>query len=212
MGDIQTVLHLCCGAGVDLRIGVGRSPGHVAGVSKEPGSPPQQLHTGSLLMSGQVIGELEQVRGLLSKRCALGRNIVIMEAVVRHPELLEELERHPHLRSGGIHRRKVRIQPGPIKRAFAKDVVAGPVERMPVADRHAEVFSHGLAANNTVGVVPAERQRVIRIRPFETDRFGHGREEVGHRSPVSTGGRVLTRRCPQPQPAAHQAWTARFPA
>ena len=91
MGDIEPVLHLCCSRRRPPDRGWSQ-PRPCSGVSKSR-AVPGSFHR-IALMSGQVIGELEQVRGLLSKRCALGRNIVIM-GVVRHPELLEELERHP---------------------------------------------------------------------------------------------------------------------
>ena len=45
------------------------------------------------------------------------------------------------------------LQPRPIERAEAKDVGAGPVKAMPVANRDSQVLSHRLARDHTIRVV-----------------------------------------------------------
>jgi hypothetical protein len=60
---------------------------------------------------------------------------------------------------------------GTIERAGAEDVEAVPRERVPVAHAEPEVLGHRAIADHAVGVVPAERERVGRLGPFEPDRL-----------------------------------------
>ena len=111
-------------------------------------------------MGGHLVGEFVQVGGLLGKRRAGGSDIVVVEAEVRDAELLEELEGGCHLGAGRFHRLEVGGEPRAVERAVAEDVVAGPVERVPVAHRHAQVLGHRLFADHAISVVPTERERL----------------------------------------------------
>ena len=110
-----------------------------------------------------------------------GAMSTIVEAEERHAELLEELERGLHLRprrpaiGSDVDERRV---PRPVERAGAEDVEAVPVERVPVADaRTAGDRAIVRPGDDPVGVVPAERERVVAVGALVADRFGNGVEE-----------------------------------
>jgi hypothetical protein len=83
-----------------------------------------------------------------------------VEAVERHAELLDELEGGRQLLLGGAHRIRARRQPGAVEGADPEHVRAWPVERMPEADRDAEVVLHPLAEDDAVRLVDLEGERV----------------------------------------------------
>ena len=104
-----------------------------------------------------------------------------MEAVERHAELGEELERGLHLLLGGGHRLGTGGEggmPRPIERSRTEDVEPVPRERVPVADREAQVVLHAAAGDDTIGVVPAERKRVVAVGALVRDAVGDVGEEI----------------------------------
>jgi hypothetical protein len=75
-----------------------------------------------------------------------GRHVAVVEAEERHAQLAEQLERRRGLllrQLDGVRRRGARAA----ERAGAEDVEAVPHERVPVADGHAQVSFHALAAD-----------------------------------------------------------------
>ena len=111
---------------------------------------------------------------------ALGRDVVVVEAPERHGQLLEELEGRGHLLLGRRQRVATGREPRPVEGAVAEDVEPVPVEAVPVAGREAEVLPHRPAEHDAIGVVPAERQRVVGVRAFVADGLDAGEEGVAH--------------------------------
>ena len=145
--------------------------------------PHSSSHAGAFLMLGGGVDHLVEERGRLLERRPFGRDVAVVEAVERDPELGEELERGVHLLVGGRDRvggRRERRVPWPVEGAGAEDVEPVPVEGMPVADGEAEVILHPSPGNDPVGVVPAERERVVAVRSLVTDRLADLGEELGH--------------------------------
>ncbi len=187
MRGVHAVGDLRRGEREQLRIGVRRRAGLEAGVGEQVRRAPQQLHAGALLVLAGEVDHLVEVAARLGERRALGGDVAVVEAVERHAELRHELERGVHLRAGGDHRidrRVQRRQPRPVERAGAEDVEAVPVERVPVAHGEAQVFGHRAAGHHAVGVVPAERQGIVRLAAFERDGVDVGEEWVAHDGPL----------------------------
>ena len=112
----------------------------------------------------------------LSERSAFRRDVGVVEGEERHIEQAEQLERDIGLGAGERHR-IVAMVPGPQKRLAAERIAADPAERMPVADGETQMILEPPAADDTVLVVPAERERFVRLRAAIGDRRG-GCEEV----------------------------------
>ena len=70
--------------------------------------------------------------------------------------------------------------PRSIERAGAEDVEAVPVERVPVAHGEPQVFGHRAAGDDPIGVVPAEREGIVRVEPFVADGVDVGEEWFAH--------------------------------
>ena len=173
MRGLEAMGDLARRVGEQLGIRVRRRPGLVARVREQVRRAPQQLHTGAFLVLGGGVDHLvEQGHGLLERR-ALGRDVAVVEAVERHAELREELERGVHLlarRGDRVGARGERRMPRSIERAGPEDVEPVPREAVPVADREPQVILHPAARHDAVGVVPPKRQRVVAVRPLEGDR------------------------------------------
>jgi len=107
---------------------------------------------------------------------------MVVEGEERHTEFLHELEGRGHLGAGRRHRVERRIEPWPIEGPLAEDIVARPVERVPVAHGQPQVFRQGLVAHDPVPVVPAVTQRIIAVGSGVADcvdiceELGHGPE------------------------------------
>ena len=169
LGDLEHVLDLRRGVGEDLGVGVGRGAGLVARVGEQVGRAPQEAHAGLLLVAGGVVREGVEVGPELGEGRALGRDVAVVEAVVGHAELGEELERGRQLHAGGGHRvARRRPSHGRSKRADAEHVGARPGERVPEADADPEVVLHPLAEHEPVGLVDLERERIGRVRARRT--------------------------------------------
>jgi hypothetical protein len=178
--------HLRRRVGEDLGVGVGGGTGLVAGVGEQVGGAPQRDQPGALLVLGGPVDHLVEQRCRLLERAALGCDVAVVEAVVGHAELGEELEGRVHLLARRLHRvggGRERRMPGAVERPRAEDVEAVPGERVPVADREAEVVLHAPAGHHAVGVVPVEGQRLVAVGAQVGDPLGDVGEELGHGFP-----------------------------
>jgi hypothetical protein len=128
LGDLEHVFDLGGRVREDLRIRVGRRPGLVAGMGEQVGGAPEESGPGSLLVSERVLGEGVEVVAELGERIALRRDVSVVEAEIRHAELLDELERHRHLPASGRHRLGGRVEPRPVERPDTEHVAAVPGE------------------------------------------------------------------------------------
>ena len=119
LGDLEHVLDLRRGVGEHLGIGVGRGARLVARVGEQVGGAPQQPDAGPLLVAERVVDEGVEVGPERREGRALGRDVAVVEAVVRRAELREELERDGHLRARAApsRRRRARATGGPASRS-----------------------------------------------------------------------------------------------
>ena len=190
--DLEHVLDLGRGVGEHLGIRVRRRAALVARVGEQVGGAPEELGAGPLLVAERVVGQGVEVVAELGERGALGRDVAVVEAVVRDAELLDELERDGHLLAGGRHRVGVRVEPGPVERPDPEHVATVPRERVPQAHADPEVVLHPLAEDQPVRLVDLEREGVGRVEAAERDRARHlGEEVVAH---VRPSVRVASRR------------------
>ena len=177
MGDLG------CGVGEQVGVRVGRCAGLVARVGEQVRRPPQQLDARALLVLGGGIDHFVEQRRRLLERGALGGDVAIVEAVERHPELDEELERRVHLLLGSFDRiggRGERRVPGAVEGTGPEDVEAVPVERVPVAHGKAQMVFHPPAGDDPVGVVPVKRQRIVAVGALVGNGVADVVEELGH--------------------------------
>ena len=114
----------------------------------------------------------------LPEGATLGRDITVMEAEERHPELADELERCIELGARRNHRLQARIQPWAIECTDTEDIGARPVEGVPQTDRDAEVVLHALAKDESIRLVDAERDWVRGVDSAESNAVSHLREEA----------------------------------
>ena len=157
-------------------------------MGEQVGRAPQQAHAGLLLEAGGPLHQLGQVGRRLGERGSGRGHVDVVEAVERHAELGEELEGGVLLGPGRLHRVGARRQPRPVEGAGAEDVEPVPVEAVPVADGEAEMVFHAAAGHHPVLVVPAERQRIVRVGTEEGDGAGDVGEELGHALMVRLSG------------------------
>jgi hypothetical protein len=153
-------------------------------MGEEVGGAPEEGRPDPLLVAKRVVGQRVEVVAELGERGAFRGDVAVVEAVVRRPELLDELERDGHLLAGRRHRVGVRVEPGPVERPDPEHVAAVPRERVPEADADPEVVGHPRAEDEPVGFVDLEGEWVGRVEPAERDRARHvGEEVVGHVRP-----------------------------
>ncbi len=194
VGGVDAVLHLRRGVGEDVGVGVGGGAGRIAGVHECLRGAPQQLRVRLGHLRFGVVDHRVEVGAALGEGGALGRDVAVVEAVEGNAELGEELEGGVHLHVGGDHGVERRVEPRAVEGASAEDVGADPRKTVPVADGHAELLFHGLAHDDAVLVVPAEREGVVGFRTFVRDGFGDVGEEVGHGMSLVGGVRVRSGR------------------
>lgn len=113
--------------------------------------------------------------------CFHDRDVAIVEAEERHTELGKEFECDIGLVLGRGDRIDACGQPRPIERALSEHVAPGPAERVPVADREAEMIGHAPPCDDAIGVVPTEAELPVADRSHVADRFDLGEERSGHR-------------------------------
>jgi hypothetical protein len=124
-----------------------------------------------------VIDRLGEVAAVARRPNAPRHHVDVVEAVERHVETGEEVERGFALgaRCGVVVRARV---PRATEGARAEDVGARPAERVPEAHREAQVVFHPLAGDYAVLVVPAVGELVVAVGTLVTDRVDIG--EKGH--------------------------------
>jgi len=89
---IQSLLHLRCGVGEDVGVGIRRSAAHVTRAGEQVSRAPEQLHAGGLLeVLGMGDDAVEMAVGL-GEGLALRSNVAVVEAIERRADLLEELK------------------------------------------------------------------------------------------------------------------------
>lgn len=185
-------LHLRRGVREHRRVRARRRAVRVPRVLEQLRRAPQHFFPGLLL---QVLGELDDRRevgvGLL-ERAALGRDVAVVEGPEVDAELVEELEHRSHAPVRDLELREARVLPGPRARRPSERVAAVAAQRVPERDGEAEPLAHGLARDDLVGVVVAERERVLRVGALVLDLF-HAGEELGLVGQVAPGGRALVR-------------------
>ena len=146
--------------GKHLRIGVGRRSGAVARVGKAVGGTPQQFHAGLLLFLCQHFGHHGEIVQIFFQRRAFWRDVDIVEAVIRHVELVEKFKRHVRFAFGHFQR-IARGLPGTLKRTGAKHIRAIPAEVMPITGGKTQMLCHAFSQHDFIRIIVAKRQRII---------------------------------------------------
>src|SRR5439155_19251296 len=95
----------------------------------------------------------DEVSAGLWPRPSLGSDVAIVEREERNTELLDELERGIELRAHRRRRVHAGGEPRPVEGADPEHIRARPVERVPEADRDAQLLSHGLPHDNAIRLV-----------------------------------------------------------
>ena len=177
MRRVDRVLHLRRCVGEHVRVRVGRGARHVARMAEEVGRPPQELDAGRQHLLGESIGDLGEVAAELRQVCALGNDVLVVEAEEREAEGRKHLEGDVRLEPRAPH---VLVVPGTLERGGAEHVRAQPTEVVPVADRRAKMLGHRLAEDDPARIVMPEGQRIFALRPFEFHRSDIAEEPFAH--------------------------------
>ena len=165
-GSIDACLDLACCDGVNVCIGAGGSAGHKHFVAKHVGSHPQRLDTGCILLFEQIIGHDLQVCNALCKRCTLGSNVNVMEAIVLNAQLLHQIKRKVHL---CLMHLNAALAKGLVHGVAAKHIRARSIAGVPPAQCKAQMLCHGLAADHAVLVIITERVRIFAVSALKED-------------------------------------------
>ena len=168
LGNLQGVLQLATGIGVDVGERGGGSTGNEARVGEQGGGVPQQLDAGGLHVLFDLVDDLVQVLVGLAQGIAFRSDITIMEAEVLDAELLEELEGVVDLGQSLILSIGVLAVPRTLGGAGAERIDQLLIERVPPSDAKTQPILHLLAGNNLVGIVVMESQTLLRSL-FTTD-------------------------------------------
>jgi hypothetical protein len=104
VGGLEAVRHLRGGVREEFRVGVRGGTRLVAGIREQVGGAPEHLHPGAFLMGGGLVDHGVEVPARLGERGTFGGDVAVVEAVERHAELVEELERGGHLVCGRAER------------------------------------------------------------------------------------------------------------
>ena len=179
VGGVEGLCHLGRRARKYIRVGVGCGSGGVARVSKEVRGAPQQPDARFLHVAFEIVENRGEVGATLGERFALGRYIAVVKAEEGNPELGEEFEGHRHFFPGALHR-VAGLHPRALKGSVAEDVVPGPGEGVPVADRGAQVVLHSAAEYDAVAIVKAKGEGVVGFGSLERDGIDGRKEGVGH--------------------------------
>lgn len=184
---LERVADLARRPGEDLRVRAGGRAGHVTRVAKQVGGAPEQLAACERLQPLEIVdgfGEVAAERGDVAR---IGHHVDVVEGVEGQVEPLEEIECRLPLGSGGA--RVVRPgEPGPGERPAAEHVRSRPAERVPEADREAQMVFHPPAEHDPILVVPAISELVVRLRALVGDDRQVG--EDGHGCAFGGGGQA----------------------
>ena len=113
-----------------------------------------------LLQDGDVIHHLIEVRDALGNGLALGGDVHIVEAVVIKLEFVHEFE--SEIGFLAIHRKGVGGEAEAlVDSARTEHIHTLCVDGVPVAHGEFEMFAHGLAHHEFIGIVVLERERVF---------------------------------------------------
>ena len=162
LGDLQGMLQLAAGVGVDVSERRGGGTGHEARVGEQGGGVPQQLDAGGLHVLLDLVDDLVQVLIGLAQGVAFRGNVAIVEAEVLDTKLLEELEGVVDLGQSLILRVGVLAVPRALSGARAERIDQFLVEGVPPCDAEAQPILHLLAGNDLVGIVIMEGQALLR--------------------------------------------------
>src|SRR5690606_18163073 len=113
---------------------------------------PEQPHTGRFLALGRLLDHRPQPLLAVRDAGALRREITIMEAIERHAELREELERGVEAILGALEL-VASLVPWIDARPRPERIGSRAVERMPVADGEAQMLAHRPAAHDPILVI-----------------------------------------------------------
>ena len=167
-GGIERGFDLRAGVGNDVEVGIRRRAVHISAVREQVCRAPEELYAGRpLTLPGKAHHVLEALLAL-GDGATLGREIAIVEAVIRHGELREELERGVECVLGGGDRIGL---PSPRLGARPRAERIGPVgaERVPIANGEPQMLAHRLVADAPIGVVGLEGERIVGVRPLEAN-------------------------------------------
>src|SRR5581483_9902342 len=175
VSGLEAEAHLRRGPGVDLGIGArGRTAG-VTRMAEEVCRTPEELHAGRSHLLLHLLHDRLEVAVVLFQRGRRRHRIDVVEGEVGNAEALEEIESSLELLVGHLLSH-LRGEPRAGQGAATEDVLAGPVEGVPVADRASQPFLHALAENLAVLVVDPVGELVRRFRTLVADRIDAGKQ------------------------------------
>ncbi len=174
MGRLQRRPYLCRGPREHFRARAGRGATRVARMTEYIRGAPQQLDAGCSHLFCQRLFNAPHIAVVVLDGGRRGHHVDIVEGEVRHAQARYEIERRFELLIGhGL--RDDRSEPGPGQRACAKDIRAGPVERVPVTHRDLQPLRHGPAEHHAILIVDAVGKFIAGLGTFETDGFNAGK-------------------------------------
>ncbi|MNS68211.1 hypothetical protein D3C72_1014860 [compost metagenome] len=170
MGRVHGAEHLGSGAGEHFGIGVARGAGSETRIAEAIGGAPQQLDAAGFLVLLEVINHLREMVAILLQRAAFRGDIGVMEAVIVDTQFGEEFEGRGCFADRQLHG-IAGVLPRALERPRTEHIGARPDERVPVTGGHAQVFAHGFAEDEFVGVVVTEGEGGIAVWAFVANRL-----------------------------------------
>ena len=161
LADLQALLELATGVGVDVGERRSGGAGHEARVGEQGGGVPQQLDTGGLHILVDLVNDLVEVGVGLAQGVAFGGDVTIVEAEVLDAQLLEQLEGVVDLGQSLVHRIGVLVVRA-VRGAGAERINQFLVEGVPPSNAEAQPILHLLAGNDLVGIVVMEGEVFLR--------------------------------------------------
>ncbi|MNE47782.1 hypothetical protein D3C80_1422030 [compost metagenome] len=116
----------------------------------------------------QVIDHLRKVIQILFQRGPFRRNINIVEAVIRHIQLVEEFKRDIRFALRQLQC-FAGLLPRTVKRTDAEHIRTVPAEGVPVAGSKTQVIFHALTQHQLVRIVMTKCERISGFRAFVTN-------------------------------------------
>ena len=121
-----------------------------------------------LLFCRQHIDHLCEIVEILLQRRAFRGDVNVVEAVVRHVQLVEKLKGNvgfTFCHFEGV----TRLLPRTVEGTDAKHIGPVPAERVPVAGRKPQVFFHAFTQHQLIRIIVTESQRVSGLSAFITN-------------------------------------------